>query len=323
MRKDAKQKTINTNIARIDGYHEGGSWSNAEAYAYQGFRSNKYFTSDRFVKLDDRFNRPDGKPLQGYGLEIESECDGIANNTVLAEVMDKIVFSHFPADLFKMQRDGSLGGDTSVECITQVMTRDFIRNNYPAFKTMFDVYFPSFRITTTSGRCGMHVNISNANFGRTEAAQEEAIKKLLYIVNKHYALFCALTNRDIRHTDYCARMHRFSDMQSCKDVDLRTMSCSHGICFNAGHYNAGRIELRIVGGQKNFACFRNTMESIFHVVNAVRRISWADCDKVEKIFAGCNQYVFDRLRSKVRQAGAITDEQLSSIAETVKREELI
>ena len=65
------------------------------------------------------------------------------------------------------------------------------------------------------------------------------------------------------------------------------------------------------------------MESVFHVVDAVKKLSWEDCDNVEKIFAGCNQYVFDRLRSKVRDAGCITDAQLAYIAETVKREELI
>lgn len=320
MRKDAKNRTIDTSLTRIAGYHEGSYGVN---YAYQGFRANKYFTSDRFIKLNERFERPDGKPLQGFGLEIETECNGIRNSTVLAEVMEKIVFAAFPADLFKMQRDGSLGGDTSVECITQVMTRDFIRNNYPAFKAMYDTYFPAFGIGCDSGNCGMHVNISNACFGNKPESQELAIKKLLYIVNKHFGLFCALTNRDRRCTHYCSRMTGYADVENVKRANLDRVNGGHGVCFNLDHYREGRVELRIVGGQKSYACFRNTMESVFHVIAAVKKLSWADCDDVTKIFAGCNQYVFDRLRSKVRNAGAISDSQLMAIADTVKREELI
>ena len=316
MRKEKKTAKAVT-LTAVQSYH-GGVWN--ESYAYQGFKANKYFTSDRYITLDANFNRPDGKPLKGFGLEIETECMGLSNQTVYAEVLQNIVFPHFPADLFKMQNDGSLGGDTSAECITQVMTKEFIRNNYANFKLMYDTYFPAFRISCGSN-CGMHVNMSNALFGRTEAAQELAIRKLFYITNKHFDMMCALTNRDRNHTGYCRRMVSYID--NAKTVDLDTVINGHGICFNLAHYRQGRIELRIVGGQKNFPCFRNTMESIFHLIDAVKKLSWADCDDLTKVFNGCNQYVYDRLKSKVKQAGAITDAQLSAISGTVVREELI
>ena len=104
MRKDAREN-ITVNLANIQGYHEGGWHGN---YAYQGFRSNKYFVSDRWEALDSSFRRKNGRPLQGYGLEIETECSKISDTQVLAEVFDKIIFAVFPEDLFKMQRDGSL-----------------------------------------------------------------------------------------------------------------------------------------------------------------------------------------------------------------------
>ena len=308
-------------LTNVQGYHQGSFNGN---YAYQGYKANKYFTSDRYINLDENFNRPDGKPLRGYGLEIETECYGIDNETVLAEVYDKVIFSHFPDGLFKMQHDGSLRGNTSAECITQVMTREFIRNNYANFKLMYNTYFKAFDISCDrSGHCGMHVNISNALFGRTQAAQETAIKKLLYIVNKHYNLFCALTNRDMGHTVYCGKMREYSTKDGAKNADMINMPSSHYNCFNGSHYPEGRIELRIVGGQKDYGCFRNTMESVFHVVEAVKNLSWNDCDDVTKIFAGCNQYVFDRLNTKCYQTGTITREQLEAIKPTTIREELL
>lgn len=317
MRKD--RKTVDTvTINRVQGYHEGAY---GEGYAFAGFTSNKYFTSDRFIKLDSQFRRPDGKPLCGFGLEIETECSGVSNTSVLAEVLHKIVFAHFPADLFKLQSDGSLGGSSSAECITQVMTREFIRNNYANFKLMYDTYFPAFRISAASTNCGMHCNISRAVFGNTEKAQTEAVRKLYYIVNHHFDLMCALLHRNRRATGYCSRMSCAKDY--CKTLDLGAQACSHGVSFNLGHWNAGRIEIRLVGGQSNFPCFRNTMESIFHLCAAVKKLSWNDCDDVTKIFAGCNQYAYDRLRSFCRQAGTITDAQLATIRATVKREEFI
>lgn len=312
MRKEAKIEN-NVELARVQGYHEGGHGS--EAYAFRGFTSNKYFTSDRFIKLDANFNRPDGQPLQGFGLEIETECSSITNTDVLAEVFDSIIFKHFPEDLFKMQHDGSLGGRSSAECITQVMTKSFIRNHYKDFKTMYNTYFPAFGIGCDSGACGMHVNVSNAVFGKTREAQAEAIRKLFYIVNKHYNLCCALFYRNPSRTMYCRQMN----YSAARTMDLSGQCSNHGVSFNLGHYNSGRIEIRLVGGQKNYGAFRNTMESVFFLTERVRSISWRDCDDIAKIFTGCNQYVFDRLRSRC----SVAPETLEAIRATVKREELI
>ena len=317
MRKESK-KSKSATINSVASYH-GGNWS-SESYAFEGFKSNKYFTSDRFIALDAGFNRADGKPLKGFGLEIETECTGIRNESVLAEVLHKIIFAHFPADLFKLQEDGSLRGDSSAECITQPMTKEFIRNHYADFQLMYNTYFPAFRISCGSN-CGMHVNISRGLFGRTEKAQAEAVRKLYYIVNRHYDLCCYLFNRSPNHTSYCSRMR--CDLDYCKGLNLSGHGSNHGVAFNLGHWDTGRVEIRLVGGQKNYACFRNTMESVFHLCDAVKTLSWADCDNLAKIFNGCNQYVFDRLNSYCRQAGTITDAELAAIRATVERVELL
>lgn len=321
MRQEKKQD-INVTISHISGYHSRTDW-NAN-YAFQGFTANKYFTSDRFITLDADFRRPDGKPLQGFGLEIETECGSINDSTVYAEMLNKVVLSPFPADLFKLQHDGSLDGNSSAEIISQVMTREAIRNMYPAFKVMFDRYFPAMDIDChSSGNCGMHVNISNAVFGQTEEKQIAAIRKLLYVVNRHYGLMCALTFRKPNRTTYCRRMSAYMTPDGAKNANLYRMPSDHGNCFNGSHFPEGRVELRIVGGQKNYACFRNTMESVFHLCKAVRKLSWNDLDDVTKLFAGCNQYVYDRLKSYVKDAHEITDAQLTAIRATVAQEELL
>lgn len=306
--------------ARIQNYHEGGTWDDEQQYAFMGYTENRYFTSDRFIKLNENFEREDGKPLKGFGLEIEVECFNITSQKALAEVLDKIVFAMFPPHLFKMQRDGSLGGESSAECITQPMSKEFIRNNYRNFKVMYDHYFPIFGISASeTGHCGMHCNISNGMFGRDSKTQETAIRKLYYMINKHFDLMCRLVNRKPSATHYCSRM----DYEIAKTMNLHNIESNHYICFNLGHYDSGRIELRLVGGQKNFPCFRNTMESIFHLIEASKTLEWKDLDDVTRIFSGCNNYVYDRLRTFCYEGGCITTEQLETIKETVKREQFI
>ena len=197
------------------------------------------------------------------------------------------------------------------------MTKSRIRNDYNAYKVMFNTYFPAFGISADSAHtsCGMHVNISNAVFGKTVKAREDAIRKLYYIINKHYMLFKKAFYR-AGDTEWCGPMYIPDDV---KTMRLTGWSNDHHKCLNFSHYRVGRIEIRLVGGQKDFGCFRNTMETVFHVVEKVRTLKWEDCDDVVKIFSGCNQYVYDRLQSKC----GLDSETLAAIYATVKHEDLI
>ena len=295
MRKDCRTAT-RVETGTVQGYHQG-IWD--ESYAFQGFKSNKYFTSDRFIKLNENYQRSDGKPMQGFGLEIETECWGVKNTRALADVLQKIVFSVFPDDLFKLQHDSSLGVDDDddynnalgVECISQVMTKQFIRNHYKDFKAMYDTYFDDYEFSCTrSGNCGMHVNVSNAVFGDTEDKQIEAIRKLHYFINKNYTLSCHLLSRSTDHTSYCERM----GWEYSQTMDI--YGGSHGSSMNYSHFRNGRIEIRLVGGQRDYNTFRNTMETIFFLCDRVKKISWDDLNDITKVFSGCNQYVLKRLR---------------------------
>jgi len=317
MRKNTRTENRQIRMANLQGYHAGGDGEN---YAFAGFEKNLYFTSDRTVACDENFNRLDGKPMKGYGLEIEtgfilSTQRNSQAQAILSNIMKTAIFPVFPAHLFKQQTDCTI---TGTECITQVMTKEFIRNNYRNFKTMWNDLFPMFGITTDDGHCGMHVNISVGCLGTTEKIQEESCRKLFYIINKHYDLFKIAFYRP-GVAEWCNRMN----YENAKRMNVHEMPGSHGNCFNGSHYDAGRIEIRLVGGQKNFACFRNTMETIFHLIGKVKSLSWKQCDDLVAIFSGCNQYVYDRLESKCFTAGTISAAELADIKETIQREELL
>lgn len=315
MRKDARTANREIRRANLQGYHQGGF---GESYAFAGFTSNRYYTSDRTIECDEHFNRVDGKAMKGYGLEIETGFILSTNRNsqaqaILSNIMTTAVFPLFPDHLFKQQTDSTI---TGTECITQVMTKEFIRNNYKNFKTMWNDLFPMFGITTNDGHCGMHVNISVGCLGTTDKNREENTRKLYYIINKHYDFFKYALYRT-GSTTWCNRM----SYEDAKTMDIHHMNGSHGNCFNGSHYDAGRIEIRLVGGQKNFACFRNTMEIIFHIVGAVKDLSWKQCDDLVAIFSGCNKYVFDRIKTLCYSGGTISDAQVHEIEETVDWDE--
>ena len=305
MRREARYER-QINIAHVAGYHHGNS-QYSKHFVFASDRPNEADASYHLIK--------DGSLPAMIGIELETECWGITNSTIYANLLRDVVFKVFPADLWKIESDCTLnGGDVGAECITQPMTKAFIRNHYRDFKAMYE-YFREFGIDPArTGDCGQHAHISLTCFGRTKETQDEAIRKLFYIVNKHYDLICALLYRRADRQRWCGRMN----YAEAWTMDLNYMDGDHANGCNYSHYRNGNIELRIPGGQKDYPCFRNTMESIFHLIEVSKSISRKDCDDIVKIFSGCNQHVFDRLRSYCYERGTITVEQLNAIHETMK-----
>ena len=294
MRDNAKAKK-NTVVKTVASYHRSR------------FQSLKFFNSDRAFELNDNYTISENNtasalrimkvnsPIKSYGLEVELTCSTINNSTVLANVLDMVFTRCFPADLFRMEADGSLYSRTSqssAECVTQTFSKGWMRNNYAGFEAMFS-YFKDFGINSGDTCCGMHTNIGLTNFGNTKEVQDEAIRKFWYMVANNYDFMKVLVRRD-GETTYCSNV-RTRSKSDVRSMDLESLPNDHGVCLNYSHYRQGRIEFRLVGGQKNYASFRNTMESVFQLVEASKRLSWNEVDDITKIFEGCNQYVLSRL----------------------------
>lgn len=314
MRNGANVERQHT-IARVNSYHHGD------------YRKHLIFVSDRPIETDSSYEHfIDGTNVEKalYGFEWETEAWGITDRTIYANVLRDIVFQPFHDDLWKIEADCSLNeGEVSAECITQPMTKAYIRNHYRDFKWMWEKASAFGIDCTQTGNCGMHIHISNFAFGRNRKSQEEAIRKFVYIINHHYEFFLYALHRNPNVRHYCPKMHSFDDKEYCKRFDISYQENDHYSCINMGHYDEGNIELRLVGGQKDFPCFRNTFEVVFHIMETVKTISWADCDDIVKIFSGCNQYVYNRLNTYVKEANQISERQCMQIFGTVRREQLL
>jgi hypothetical protein len=334
MRKSAVRETRTMTTERVQGYHEGGSYESRESYAWAGFKYPgliPYRASDRTAYINTNGEKVDPKTAEvkpfvpaGIGLEIETGCDGIIGNEAYATVLKNVLLPILPEGFFKLQRDGSLRGKSTAEIISGIGTKEAWRNMYPALKQMYNDFFPLFGVHADADHgCGMHVNISRGLLGKTEETQTETAKKLLYFVNMYYSFSAVLFHR-VGSTMYCGRMMTGNPAEMWAKIDRNfteyTRVNDHSLCFNLSHWNAGRIEIRLPGGQEKFGTFRNTLEVVFHILPRLIKLNRADLDDFVKVFSGCNRYVWDRLRTNCRQAGVITEEALEAIRPTVDTE---
>lgn len=297
-------------MARLENKVAKASKQTTRVVGYHNSRhaSLKLFTSDRYKEMQEW--------ARSFGLEIETACTwlnvrhtNLEGSQAIGALLQEVVLKEFPKDLFRWEQDGTI---TGAECVTQCMTKEFIRNHYPEFKNLFDDYFVRFGLTPNTS-CGMHVNIGLGNFGKDEAKQLDCVRKLVYFINKHFELSCGLVRRT-QTTEWCGQMR----YDNAKTLDPNNYWDDHHSSINLGHYfggaYSGRIELRLVGGQSNYAMFRNTMETVFWLVDVVKRVSWKDLDDVVKVFAGCNKYVLSRLEL-CRNEGRLSREKYERIAE--------
>lgn len=294
---------------------------------YHGGRFQKLtaYNSDRKVNLNPDYtvsedNTPStltivnaGQRMALMGIELETVANGITcTKTVYANLLNMIFDkAGFDGDFFKVEEDCTVTG----ECITQTFTKGWLRNNYKSFKAMYEM-FSSLSITTNDERCGMHVNLDLANFGNDRETQIENVRKLGYLINKHYNFFKIAFNR-LGSTRWCPQMT--ATKTYWKETNIDYFPTDHSsCCFNMGHIRQNRVEIRLVGGQKNFACFRNTMETVIHIIERIKKLSWDDLDDLTKVFKGCNEKVFDRIETNCRTMGTIDDLTVEKIRASVK-----
>jgi len=313
-RQEARNYT-NPEIAQIAEYH------------HSRFQSLKAFLSDRPANLNSDYTISEnntastlkfakaGSRSKLFGLEWEN-VSRIANSvgyTIYANLLDLMMEkAGFPDDFWRMEKDITV----NAECVTQTFTKAWMRNNYKCWKALYELC-ESFRVTTNDPRCGMHVNVDISNFGSDSESQQEAIRKLAYLINKHYRFFCVAFHRDPSATSYAGYMT--DSKEYWKNFDFDNASASHGNCMNLSHVlGQNRVEIRLVGGQAGYYGFRNTMEVVFHVVERVSKLSWNDLDNLEKVFTGCNTYVFKRISQECLDARLISQEAIEKILPTVK-----
>ena len=286
MRRNALEVINTTRQQRnqAQSYHnyQNPSANTSGNYATSGFDNdeNYYYNSDRLIKLNSAMeNITNNQVVQGYGLEIEQGNSKGLSSVALVMLNRNIIMSGLHEHLFKYQEDGSIDG---IECITQVMSKAYIRNHYKDFYNAWQCM--KLYGVTPNESCGMHINMSNNLFGSNSDQQAKNIAKMVHLINRFFEVFKVLYCRNNRSTYYCDLMSSWTNVSFAKNRGVELIksdhSSNHYVCFNYAHFHEGRVELRLVGGAKSFRAFASMMELTFALVDYVKKASWDDIEKL-------------------------------------------
>ena len=210
-----------------------------------------------------------------FGVELEIDGAGEYDSNA-----DKIlaIGNHDEPRVY-CKHDGSL--DEGFEIVSHPATLDSHMHSFPWAQMMnaaVSMGYRSHQATT----CGLHVHISRDAFGRTEQAQEAAIARLLFFVEKHWNELLKFSRRTNR------QLERWAARYGYKDTPKEMMD--HAKSYHYGRYtcvnltNTETVEIRIFRGTLKYNTFIATLQlvnrlcdvAIYLTDSGLHAMSWSD-----------------------------------------------
>lgn len=196
----------------------------------------------------------DGMRYLGVELEIDDGGTSVQNAKKLLSIANR------NAEHLYIKTDGSL--DCGLELVTHPMSLDYHLHHMPWAELLQAALACDYRSHQT-GTCGLHVHISRDAFGSTYHAQELAIARLLYFVEKFWSELLRFSRRTERQINRWAT--RYGLQLSPKAV-METAKDSHAGRYTAINLtNRNTIEIRIFRGTLRL----NTLFATLQLVNAM------------------------------------------------------
>ena len=210
-----------------------------------------------------------------FGIEIETEGD-FSNIELVTRYQD----------IWHLEEDGSLG-EGGFEMISQPMSWNYIKLQYPRFKALFKSLADAGQKSHNCSSCGLHVHVSREAF-----KDEDAINRCLLIVHAFRRNMMEFGRR------FDSEWARFTDiplMPSESDLN-RIGSTGHNVPVNCGYHsdddNTDTIEFRFPKGSLNILTVMATIEFIKNIVE----LSNSDADKIQFQDLIYGDYVPDYIR---------------------------
>lgn len=151
-----------------------------------------------------------------------------------------------------------------------------------------------------AGTCGLHVHVSRAAFGKTEAEQDAAIARVLYFFEKNWEELLKFSRRTQRQLDRWAARYGYKEQP--RDILEHAKKGYHAgryTCVNL--QNRSTIEFRIFRGTLKYNTFIATLQMVDRICDValflsdeeIKSMSWSD------FVAGCQapeliQYLKER-----------------------------
>ncbi len=216
---------------------------------------NYLYDDDDIAYCDDCYHRHNNGPIRDYsykpdpeffgegdryfGVELEIDEGGkIGDNAQALIDLANVLSEHI-----YIKSDGSL--NDGMEIVTHPMTLDYHRSDMPWERLCtkaIHMRYKSHKTTT----CGLHVHVNRTAFGETREEQDEAISRVLYFVEHHWAELLKFSRR----TEYAMNKWaaRYGYKHDPKEIMENAKKGGNGryACVNIANWST--IEFRMFRG---------------------------------------------------------------------------
>lgn len=207
-----------------------------------------------------------GNGSRYFGVELEVDDAG-ENNLHAKDVAD---MANTSSELIYCKRDGSL--NDGFEIVTHPMTLEYHRSQMPWQEILSRLKEMGYRSHQTR-TCGLHCHVNRNSLGETVQEQDEAVARILYLVEKHWEELVKFSRRTQSQLDRWASRYGFHN--SPKELLKRAKGGSVGryACINL--QNEDTIEFRIFRGTLKY----NSIIAALQLVNRLCDAAVSLCDQ--------------------------------------------
>ena len=241
-------------LSLSEAYYEDDS---DDPYCYDCYsdRQSEDYIHDYSYKPEPVFYGS-GNLFLGVELEIDDGGKDNENAETLTDLANRV------CEHVYIKSDGSL--DDGLEIVTYPMTLDYHLHKMPWRQVMqkaLELGYCSHR----TGTCGLHVHVNRSYFGDTVEEQEEAIGRVLYFVEHHWAELLRFSRRTEQQLKRWAARYGYKDRP---DEILDTAKKGYGgryTCINI--FNRDTIEFRIFRGTLKYNTLAATLQLVQEICN--------------------------------------------------------
>ncbi len=196
----------------------------------------------------------DGPRFFGVELEIDDAGEDDSNASALLAIANR------KETLAYCKHDGSL--DDGFELVTHPMSLDYQLHHMPWPEVLAEAIDLGY-LSHQAGTCGLHVHVSRRAFGNTPDAQDNAVARVLYFVERHWAELLRFSLRTQRQLDQWAARYGYRDRPDEMLEHVKKGSGSRYTCVNLT--NDDTIEFRMFRGTLKLNTFIATLQMVDHI----------------------------------------------------------
>ena len=214
-----------------------------------------------------------GNLFMGVELEIDKGGEFDINANKILDVANR------KTEHIYCKHDGSI--NNGFEIVSHPMTYDYHLNTMnwlDVFESAIKMGYRSHQTST----CGLHVHIGRSAFGKSYEAQEEAIGRVVFFVEKHWNELLKFSRRTVENVNRWASRYGISTTAKDTYKNAKNKCSGRYVAVNLENYDT--IEFRIFRGTLNYKTFVATLQLIdeicYYAINLsdkeMEDMSWSD-----------------------------------------------